>query len=74
MSKYHNGVVGVGDPVEISEFEIKNMRGDYRISWVPATVAAVHPQLVVVFADSTRMVLRSAGEFRVPRWAKERAA
>jgi len=72
MKKYSNDLYSIGDPVEISGFEIKNMRGDYRVSWRPATVSDVHPQLTVAFHDGSRLVVEHTSQIRTPRWALER--
>lgn len=65
MSKWNDGFVGIGDPVEVELFEVLNLRGDYRCSWVPATVSGIRP-VEVTFADSSRLVLGDVHPFRKP--------
>lgn len=72
MKPYSNAGYSIGDPVEVSDFRIKNMRGDYRISWRPATVSNVSPELVVAFNDGVRLVIEHSTQIRTPRWFLER--
>lgn len=73
MSKYSDGVYSVGDPIEVEMYETLNVRGDHRISWIPATVVGVSP-LAVAFADSSFLVLHPGIRHRIPEWKFKRAS
>lgn len=66
--KYNNGYVGIGDPVEVKMFQIMNIRGGYRVSWIPATVVGTSPHVTVAYADGSRHTLHPQDEYRIPSW------
>lgn len=72
--KYGNGVVSIGDPVEVEVFTIINIRGDKRISWIPATVVGFQPEVVVAFCDGSRLVLENGYSYRIPKWFSQKVA
>lgn len=69
--RYTNNGWSIGDPVEVETISVKNLRGDLRREWVPATIASVFPYITVVFADSSWIEIRDAGSMlRIPSWKK----
>lgn len=72
--RYTNGEFSVGDPIEVLLYSVRNLRGDLKKQWTPATVVGVHPNLCVAFNDGSRMDLRPDSEYRVPEWRNLRCA
>lgn len=70
MTKFSNGHVSIGDPVEVQFTTVLNLRGDTHRTWRPATVIYTDPCVAVAFADSSRLALDDEHPYRIPEWAR----
>ena len=69
--RFSNQGWSIGDPVEVETLTIRNIRGDVRREWTPATIASVFPHITVVFADSSWLNVQDPqSTLRTPAWKR----